>query len=234
MTMDFPKVSPLKREFLNNATQTYYKALTESSLAIDYLKDRGITGEVARDFRLGYVADPCENHDEMVGMLSIPFITPTGVSMLRFRRIQGSGHKYHQESVAHTPLFNVRDLHKPASYIAFCEGELDTVVMSALVGVPAVGLPGVGQWNKNGKFYRRLLQDYTKVYVVMDTDDKDGSGQKTASLMMKSIPNAVNILLPADVNDTYLLHGADFIKKELGLWTEEQSSEMPPSALSAA
>lgn len=229
--LEFPRIGPAKRDFMNHAAQTYYNYLTDSTAAVSYLKSRGITGEAARDFKLGYVKEPLQNHDEMVGMLCIPFITPTGVSQLRFRRIEGPGHKYHQELGTYTPLFNVRDLHRPEPYIAFCEGELDGLVMSALVGVPAIALPGLGQWVKNGKFYKRILQDYETVFVVMDTDDK-GEGQKTAGSILRALPNTVNIQLPFDVNDTYLQFGKEFILKELGLW--EESSETPSSVLTVA
>lgn len=224
-------MGPSKREFLNHAAQTYYGYLTDSTAAVTYLKKRGITGEAARDFKLGFVKEPLQNHDDMVGMLCIPFITPTGVSAVRFRRIEGNGNKYHQEPGTYTPLFNVRDLHRPEPYIAFCEGELDGLVMSALVGVPAIALPGLGQWVKNGRFYKRVLQDYDTVFVCMDTDDK-GEGQKTAGQILRTLPNAVNIQLPFDVNDTYLQFGKEFILKELGLW--EESSETQSSVLAAA
>lgn len=230
--LEFPRVSPSKREFLNHAAQTYYNYLTDSPGAVEYLKKRGITGEAARDFKLGFVKEPLQNHDDMAGMLCIPFITPTGVSALRFRRLEGTGPKYMQELGTYSPLFNVRDLHRPEPYIALCEGELDGLVMSALVGVPAIALAGLGQWVKNGKFYKRILQDYDTVFVCMDTDDK-GEGQKTAGQIMRSLGNAVNIQLPFDVNDTFLQFGRESILKELGLW-EEKSSEMPPSVLVAA
>lgn len=212
--MDFPKVTPLRREFLESATTSYQTALKHSSVCIDFLQSRGISGEVARDFRLGYVSEPLENHDGMQGMLSIPYVTPTGVSAIRFRRIQGEGHKYHQESGSFSPLFNVRDLHRPERYLAICEGELDAVVMSGLVGVPAVAIPGTGQWGKRGKFYSRLMQDYDKIFVVMDPDKP---GQEIVPAIAKLVPNPVNIVLPADVNDTFLKEGAEFIRKELGL-----------------
>lgn len=234
--LEFPRVSPGKRDFLNHAAKTYYGYLKDSAKAATYLKNRGITGEAARDFKLGYVKEPLENHDEMVGMLCIPFITPTGVSALRFRRIEGSGHKYHQELGTYTPLFNVRDLHRPETHIAFCEGELDGLVMSALVGVPSVAVAGLGQWVKNGKFYKRILQDYDRVFVCMDTDDK-GEGQKTAGQILRTLPNGVNIKLPFDVNDTFLQYGREFILKELGLWEEyeqDESSGTQPSVLLAA
>lgn len=231
MNLDFPQLSPGKRERLERATQSYYSQLKEAPETIDYLKARGIDGVTAQHFRLGYVATPMENHDQMQGMLSIPFVTPLGVVAIRFRRLHGEGGKYHQEAGTLSPLFNVRDMHRSEPYLVVCEGELDAVVMSGLVGVPAVGLAGTGNWTSRGKFYRRLLLDYDRVYVVMDPD---GPGQKIVPDILKRVPNAINVILPdeLDVNDTYLLHGKDFILKELGLW--EESSVTQPSVLVAA
>lgn len=224
MNLDFPSLSPMKREMLNRATQTYYEALKTSEVAQEHLKDRGITGEVAQHFRLGYVSEPLENHDQMQGMLSIPFLTPLGTVAIRFRRLSGDGHKYHQEAGTLSPLFNVRDLHRPEPYLAVDEGELDAVVMSGCVGVPAVGLAGTGNWKSRGKFYRRLFLDYERVFVLMDPDK---AGQEMAPDILRKVPNAVNIVLPADVNETYLSHGREFILKEMGLWDE--LSAMQPS-----
>lgn len=228
MSMDFPVLSPHKRESLNQATQMYYEQLKTSNDAIDYLKGRGIDGEAARSFKLGFVQEPAENHDQMVGMLSIPYITPSGVVAVRFRRLEGEGNKYHQEAGFISPLFNVRDLHRPEPYVAICEGEFDTLVMSALCGVPAVGMAGTGQWSKRGRFYKRLLLDYDKVFVVMDPDK---AGRETATAILKVVSNAVNINLPFDVNDTFLTNGRDSILKAMGLW---ESSEMQRSVSTAA
>lgn len=218
MNLDFPQLSPMKREMLGRATQTYYEALKQSPVAQDHLKDRGITGEVAQHFRLGYVSEPLENHDQMQGMLSIPFITPVGTVAIRFRRLQGDGNKYHQEAGTLSPLFNVRDLHRPEPYLVLCEGELDAVVMSGLVGLPAVGLAGTGNWKQRGKFYRRLLLDYDRVYVVMDPDK---GGQELVPDILRRVPNGINVILPAgDVNETYLAIGREGILKEMGLWQE--------------
>lgn len=159
----------------------------------------------------------------MAGMVSIPFITPTGTVAIRFRRVTGEGNKYHQETGSLSPLYNVRDFHRPEPHVAICEGEFDGGILSALVGVPGVGLPGVGQWAKNGKIYRRLFQDYDKVFVIMDPDD---AGQKTAVSIVKAIPNAVNVVLPFDVNDTFLAYGKDYILKELGLWQTKMESPL--------
>lgn len=193
---------------------------------MEYLSLRGISGEAAQRFRLGYVLEPLEGHDRMIGMLSIPYITPSGISQLRFRRLDvapsgatdGSayvGSKYTQETGSYTPLFNVRDLHRPEPHIALVEGEFDSMVMSYLVGVPAVGLGGVDQWTANGKIYRRLLEDYERVFVVMDPDEP---GQTMAKAIAHDITtDTTNIILPADVNDTYLVQGRGAILKAMGL-----------------
>lgn len=225
--MEFPVLTVQKREFLNRATQTYYEQLKTSNEAIDYLKSRGFDGEATRALKLGYVRAPVENHQQMAGMLSIPYVTPTGVVAIRFRRIEGEGAKYHQETGSFSPLFNVRDFHRSEPYIALCEGEFDGGVLSQLVGVPAVAMPGTGQWVKQGKFWRRLFMDYDKVFVVMDPDD---AGQKAAVQIMKAIPNGVNIILPFDVNDTFLSHGKEFLLKELGLWQEAEVMDEQPIA----
>lgn len=225
MNLDFPQLSPMKREMLNRATQTYYEALKSSPVAQEHLKERGITGEVAQHFRLGYVSEPLENHDHMQGMLSIPFITPVGTVAIRFRRLSGDGHKYHQEAGTLSPLFNVRDLHRPEPYLVLCEGEMDAVVMSGLCGIPAVGLAGTGNWKQRGKFYRRLMVDYDRVYILMDPDK---AGQDMVPDIIRRVPNAVNVILPAgDVNETFLAVGREGILKEMGLW---ESFEMPLSA----
>lgn len=226
--MEFPTITPLKRDLLEKATQTYYEALKQSPETVEYLKGRGITGEVAQYFRLGFVSEPLENHDAMQGMLSIPYIAPSGTVAIRFRRLQGDGHKYHQESGSYTPLFNVRDLHRPEPYLVLCEGELDAVVMSGLCGIPAVALPGTGQWKSRGRYYRRLLLDYDRVFVCLDPDK---AGQDVAADVVRKVPNAINVILPADVNDTYLEHGRQFILEELGLW---ESSETQSSVSTAA
>lgn len=210
--MDFPKVSSQRREFLERATETYYRALPESAGA-EYLKTRGITGQAAQHFRLGYLSEPLEGHDWYRGRLAIPYITPTGVSQLRFRMLGDGKPKYDQEAGTFTPLFNVRDLHREEPWIALCEGEIDTITMW-MCGVPAVGLGGVSQWTAHKDVYRRLLEDYERVFIVMDPDD---AGQGMAKEIARTLTDPVNVVLHGDVNDTFLLEGQGAILRALGL-----------------
>ncbi len=184
-------------------------------MAAEYLAGRGISLEVAQGFQLGYVDEPMEGHDWFKGRLAIPYLTPSGVSLIRFRSLEPDPkRKYDQEKGMRTPLFNVRDLHKSDPWVAVCEGELDTVVMSGIVGVPAVGIPGVDHWNTNKNAWARLLQDYENVFVVMDPD---ASGQKIVGEIARLVENPVVINLPADVNDTVNEHGPDWVLNKMGL-----------------
>jgi len=212
--MDFPKLSGQRRAFLAEATGRYSAAF-EGSLAAEYLLGRGISLEVAQSFQLGYVHQPAEGHDLFRGRVAIPYLTPTGVSCIRFRDLDPeTTRKYDQEAGARTPLFNVRDLHRSEPWIAVCEGELDTVVMSGVLGVPAVGVPGVEHWDKNGEVWSRLLQDYDSVFIVLDPDK---AGKKFIPRIASMVQNPVVVNLPADVNDTAQEHGPEWVLEKMGL-----------------
>lgn len=209
--MDFPRLSTEQRSLLEQATAKYQSAL-EASPAISYLEGRGITKEVAGGFRLGYVAEPETGHEHVAGRLAIPYLTPAGVVDISFRDIEGvSDAKYLGTGSSKTHLYNARDLHKPSPFISVCEGQLDAVVMSGLCEVPSCGIAGVDNW---AKYFKYCFVDYEKVFIVMDPDD---AGRKAAKKLRADLPNGIIITLPHDVNDTYLAHGPDFIRKALGL-----------------
>lgn len=212
--MEFPNLSNSRRKFLDRATSSYYDQLGGSPAA-DYLKSRGIPGTTAQLFRLGYVGEPKEGHEQFKGWVSIPYITPFGVVAVRFRNLGTEGPKYLQESGTRSPLFNVRDLHRPEPHVAICEGEFDAIILSGLCGVPAVAVPGVSHWETNADVWKRLFEDYERVFVVMDPDKP---GQDMAKRIMADVvSDPANIVLPADVNDTYLTFGPEFIRAKLGL-----------------
>lgn len=169
---------------------------------------------MAARFQLGFVAEPVEGHDRFAGRLAIPYITPSGVVGMRFRRLDGEDPKYDSEAGQRTALYNVNDLHRSEPWIALCEGELDTIVMSGIVGVPAVGVPGVQHWSKKGGIWSRLFQDYDQVFVLTDPDK---AGLKAQQEICKRIENAIPVDLPADVNDTVLQNGPEWVLEKMGL-----------------
>jgi 5S rRNA maturation endonuclease (ribonuclease M5) len=125
--------------------------------------------------------------------------------------------KYDSEAGQRTALYNVGDLHRSEPWVAICEGELDALVMSGIVGVPAVGIPGVEHWlkkNGGGSIWGRLFQDYQTVYVVMDPDK---AGKKVVQEIARRVENPMVIDLPADVNDTVQEHGPEWVLDKMGL-----------------
>jgi DNA primase len=188
------------------------------SPAAEYLEARGIGVQVGESFKLGYVLDPIEGHERFRGRLSIPYLTPTGTVGMRFRypRDELAEHesKYDSDAGGRTPLYNVRDLHRSEPWIAVCEGELDTVVMSGVVGVPAIGVPGVKHWLKNGSVWSRLLQDYSEVYVCMDSDE---AGQKAVRQIVAQVENPIVVDIRGDVNEMVLNEGPAAVLELMGL-----------------
>jgi DNA primase len=80
-----------------------------------------------------------------------------------------------------------------------------------MVGIPAVGVPGVQAWKPH---YAKLFNGYDTVYVVGDNDVKeDGSnpGMEFAKRVANEIFNSQIVTLPPgmDINDYYLAHGAE-------------------------
>lgn len=214
--MDFPRLSGQRRTQLAQATERYSAAL-EGSAAEEYLDTRGISVEVSQRFKLGYVADPLEGHERFRGRLAIPYLTPSGPVGMRFRSLEPEGEpKYDSEAGQRTALYNVNDLHRSEPWIAICEGELDALVMSGIVGVPAVGLPGVEHWMKKGggSIWGRLFQDYQSVFIVMDPDK---AGKKVVGEIARRVENPVVIDLPADVNDTVTEKGVEYVLEQMGL-----------------
>lgn len=179
-----------------------------------YLSGRGITPEVAEAFRLGYVADPLPGDEDYAGRLAVPYLTPAGVVDIRYRALlEGQTPKYLSRPAAPTRMFNVQALLTDSDVIAVCEGEIDTIIMHALVGVPAVGIPGANNFKDH---YRLLLEDFERVVVMCDGDQ---AGREFGKKLAGECGNATVVHLPdgSDVNDFYLSDGPDAIRRRAGL-----------------
>ena len=110
---------------LTHAAHHYYQYVSE---AADYLKGRGVTGEMAQQALLGVCRDPLPGHDQYEGRIVIPYLTPAGVVDLRFRCIDGSGPKY-LSLPGHKPrLYNTVALASDPPVVGITEGEFDALV----------------------------------------------------------------------------------------------------------
>ncbi len=202
------KQSVSQKELLGKATERYSQNIYQAE---DYLKQRGIPLEVARLARLGVVVEPEVGHEAFIGRLSIPYITKTGVVDLRFRSLNPAVEpKYMGLTGAETRMYNVLDVDKANDIIGVCEGELDTLTMSACVGIPCVGVPGANSWKKH---YTRLLADFQRVFVFADGDQP---GTEFARSLARELPVTI-VQMPdgGDVNSVYVSEGADFILRKV-------------------
>ena len=179
------------------------------------LEERGISEEVAALYSLGTIVEPMNGHELYDGWISIPYITALGHCVgFKFRRLDDGKPKYGSPTGQKAHLYNVSDITIDSSYIAVCEGELDALVLSGLVGIPAVGVPGVQAWKPH---FVKLFTGYDTVFVIGDNDIKeDGTnpGAEFSKRVAQEIPNSTIVTLPPsmDVNDFYLANGADATK----------------------
>lgn len=208
---------------LLEAANRYADRVDEATLK--YLEDRGISEEVAALYQLGTVTDPLPGHEMHKGWLSIPYITAMGYCVgFKFRRLDDGKPKYGSPLGQTSHLYNVSDITKRSARIVVCEGELDTVVVSGILGLPAVGCPGVAAWKPH---YARLLNGYDTVYVAGDHDVKeDGSnpGAEFSRRVASEVMNATIVNLPEglDISDYYLQNGYDQTRKLLGVANERE------------
>jgi len=200
----------LQKELLGKAAAGYAENIYQAE---DYLRSRGIPLEVARLASLGVVAEPETGHEAFKGRLSIPYITKTGVVDLRFRSLNPAVEpKYMGMTGAETKMYNVLDVERASDFIGVCEGELDTLTLSACIGIPCVGVPGANSWKKH---YTRLLADFERDFVFADGDQP---GTEFARSLARELPVTI-IQLPDghDVNSMFVQEGVDYFNQKMGV-----------------
>jgi DNA primase len=202
------KQSSLQKESLERAAKYYSNVIHEAE---DYLAERGISLEVARKVGLGVVLDPVTGHEQYENRLSIPYITRTGVVDLRFRSMDTSEPKYMGLSGASTHLYNVKSFGRATNQIFVCEGEIDTITLDYVVGLPSVGVPGVNNWKKH---YTKLLADFDRVFLFADGDQ---AGHEFSKSLTRELGNVTTIQMPdgEDVNSMYIKHGAEYFNNKV-------------------
>lgn len=167
--------------------------------------------EQATRVRLGVVLEPVTGHEAYINRLAIPYLTRSGVVDIRFRALDLSEPKYMGMAGASTHLYNVSALFRASSYICICEGEIDTITLDIVCGIPAVGVPGVNNWKKH---YSRLLADFDKVFLFSDGDN---AGVEFGKSLSRELGNLVVVQMPdgEDVNSMYRTHGSDYFKMKI-------------------
>ena len=208
--------SNVQSKLLLEAAQRYAQAISPEALVV--LDARGISEVTAARFQIGTITDPINGHEMYEGWISIPYITASGSCVgFKFRRLDEGKPKYGSPTGQKAHLYNVSDVTIMKPYIVVCEGELDTIIVSGELGIPAVGVPGVAAWKPH---FPKLFGGYETVYVVGDNDVKeDGSnpGAEFSKRVANEVMNSTIVTLPPnmDINDYYLAFGADSTRKLL-------------------
>ena len=210
-------LSPAQLKSSLEAAVQYNKDLNEE--AINFLAGRGISKEVADQYLLGTIVVPVAGHENYKGWLSIPYMTVMGHCVgFKFRRLDDGKPKYGSPTGQKAHLYNVFDITIDSPYVVVCEGELDAVVVSGLINIPAVGVPGVQAWKPH---FSKLFTGYDTVYIVGDNDIKeDGTnpGAEFSRRVSQEVLNSRIVSLPAsmDINDYYLANGKEESLKLFG------------------
>lgn len=211
--------------FFERAVSQYQRDLSSATAVQGYLGKRGISPAVAATFRLGAVVNPLPSHENYQGRLCIPYLTPAGVVNFTFRCLEnhvckdvvryvddkGKEHhciKYVAPSAERT-LYNVGDFRKDTTAIYVCEGEIDTLTLSAC-GYAAIGVPGVSQWKSH---FTRCFADYIDGGQIYCVADGDTAGHKMARFLSSELK--ARIIRPpkgSDINDIYTKGGADAVR----------------------
>lgn len=208
------------KKSLMEAAKTYHKALAGSP-AQEYLEQRGLPPDKISRFRLGYVAEPSDDHQAFRGRLAVPYWRRTArgewsVIGMKFRAIRSEDEhtKYLNIKGVETELFNTPEMLTNTEIIAICEGELDVVAASSH-GIPAVGVPGVSSWKPH---YWPLFAGYKTVYIFGDGDNAGRSFSKNIYdiLVERSIHvKVVDMEEGHDVNSFIQAYGVDSIKERM-------------------
>ena len=202
--------SNAQSKLLLEAAQRYAQEINQETLAV--LEERGISELVAAKYQIGTIVEPINGHEMYTGWISIPYITAVGHCVgFKFRRLDDGKPKYGSPTGQKAHLYNVSDLTLPSKYIIITEGELDAVITSGVLGIPAVGVPGVAAWKSH---FPKLFAGYETVFVVGDNDVKeDGSnpGAEFSKRVANEVMNSTIVTLPPsmDINDYYLVNGAE-------------------------
>lgn len=203
---------------LEMATARYHENV---EAVASFLVSRGIGKEAAFAQRLGLVSDPMVGHERFVGHMSIPYRTVAGTVAIKFRCIADhickdvGCQRYDQPSGQKVHLYNAGVLATTrADVVAVCEGELDAILCTHELGIPAVGT-AAGTWLDH---YPRCFADFEEVIIIADHDVKpDGSspGIKHAKKVQSTIPRSRIVTPPAgmDLGEWFITEGREAVLK---------------------
>jgi len=205
-----PALSKEQRRYLERATLEYAESL---DVAAEWLAGRGIDLEHARSRGLGVVVDPIPGHENVAGMLAIPYLTDVGPVNMSFRCMQNHNckeiphhSKYKKRKGSPTNLYGVQSASWADEWIVVTEGEIDALIWQQ-IGVPAIGVPGAESWKDH---WNNVFEDFSRVYLAEDGDD---AGKDLWIAMSENLTNVIRMKMPdgEDSNSMFLKEGSGYL-----------------------
>jgi DNA primase len=204
--------SPTTKEFLEMAVSSYEDQIEGTEAQRYFVEERGITKEALSSFRIGFVGRPQRGHEMYQGRIAFPYITHSGVTTIRFRRV---GDDPNQKKMLYLPgdtprIYNVTKISDRK--VLICEGEVDTIT-ATICGYDAVGIPGATAWKRA---FIPIFR-YRSVTVVAHNDD-NGEGLDFARKIASALDSVTIQLCPkgSDLNKLYVTEGVRGVKELLG------------------
>jgi DNA primase len=200
------------RALLDKRSQQYE---ANGSKAATYLASRGIPTEAVETFRLGVV----DEHplDYMVGRLSIPYSTFSGILGIKYRCMRDhdckteSCPKYLYDDGEEPRLYNASATLNPSPLVFITEGELDAIAVQSLTGYPACAVPGADMWARN-RYWARCFSAFPLVVIPADGDK---AGKALAKIVAADLPQLriAHMPLNEDANSVLAARGVEGFMK---------------------
>lgn len=200
------------------------------------VEERGLTPETLQRFQLGVVVNPEVYGDEELnywchGRISIPFITPTGIVLIRYMEPppRASNAKYWQPTGSYLPLYNTGRIAQGGSRICIVEGEMEAMTLEQL-GIPAVAIAGASNWARR-RHYPAIFEGYDEIVFCQDNDEADKydeegrllekAGERLAQQVKEDLRNVRIVKWPKghDGNSLLVQYGADAVLETIQ-WAE--------------
>lgn len=149
--------------------RAYFRECHQRLQDTDYLQKRGISGEIANRFNLGY--DP-HYTKSTGGRVWQALIIPTGYESYVARNMDGeAGSKDRYRKTGEAVLLNAEALRKATQPIFITEGEIDALSILE-VGGEAIGLGSTANVDKLVEACTELEDTAQPLILALDNDDK--------------------------------------------------------------
>lgn len=188
----------------------------------DYFDAHALESLTLEKYQIGCVVNAAPQDKRFAGMLVIPYLTAHGVKALKFRCMEDHDHTTHGGKYG-VPAGQTARIYNPVAYfdafnqIGICEGEVDAIVATEVIGIPTIGIPGVEMWKGHVSQWKHTLKDYNEVIVFSDGDE---AGRRMARQIQEDLGTRALIAQcdgGEDLSSMVAKGGAETIRERAGL-----------------